>query len=180
MAELITGLPWPDAPAVLDLDALAAGAAPSLAWLQGLETEAGVVVGVVRGPCTGGVLAAALASTLLVAGPEAFFGRPGPYADIVARRAVGIAGRRVAGYLAASGRIVDVVTAHRWGVVSRVDQDPLAAARELADRLAAGARPAVDAILARGRRGATGDYLESSVIHPVVGAGERPPHVSDA
>lgn len=160
MGDVVVGPPWPDGPIVVDLDGLRD---VTLADVAALERRREVSVGAVAGPCEGAALAAACAVDLLVAGPAATFGSPGPWADLVVRRGTGIAGRRVAAYLAMSRRTIAVDLARTWGVVTWIAPDPVAAAWELAERVAARSPVAVATILREAHHGAASDYTMAAV-----------------
>lgn len=158
MAELAARPPWPEGPLVVDLDRLAD---VSLDDLEALERRGAVSVGAVSGRCEGPALAAALAVDLLVAAPGAALGRPGEWANVVVRRGAGIAGRKVAAYLALTERLVAAEQARTWGIVSRVADDPLAAAAALADEIGSRSPRAVRTILRQAHRGAAADYAQA-------------------
>jgi enoyl-CoA hydratase/carnithine racemase len=158
VADVRNAPPWPDAAFVLALDALAP---PALAELEALERRQAPVIGAVAGACEGAALAAAFAVDLLVAAPGATFGRAGEWTDLVVRRGAGIAGRKVVAYLTTTQRTIDAELARTWGIVSRVADDPVAAATALADELAARSPRAVATILRQAHRGAAADYAET-------------------
>lgn len=158
MAEIRHAPPWQDGALVLDLDRVGGLA---LDDLEALERRREVSIGAVSGACTGVRLAAALAVDLLVAAPGATFGRPGDWSDVVVRRGAGIAGRKAIGYLAMTERTIGAELARTWGIVSRVEDDPLAAAAALADAIAARSPRAVATIRAQAHAGAAADYLET-------------------
>jgi enoyl-CoA hydratase/carnithine racemase len=160
VAEICHGAPWPGAAFVLDLDRLDGA---RLGDLEELERRPTVVVGAVAGACEGVALAAALAVDLLVAGPQARFGRAGDWSDLVIRRGAGIAGRKVMAYLTMTNRTIDAELAHTWGIVSRVSDDPLATAAALADELATRSPRAVATILRQAHAGAAADYAARSL-----------------
>jgi enoyl-CoA hydratase/carnithine racemase len=155
VAEVCYGAPWPVASFVLDLDRFDGA---RLGELEELERRPTVVVGAVAGVCEGAALAAAFAVDLLVAGPRARFGRAGDSSDIVVRRGAGIAGRKVVAYLTMTSRTIDAELAQTWGIVSRLSDDPLAAAVALADELATRSPRAVATILRQAHAGAAADY----------------------
>jgi enoyl-CoA hydratase/carnithine racemase len=153
--ETTIGPPWPVGPAILLLDEVSD---LTIADLDELEARTSICVAVVSGACTGPALAAACAAHLLVAGPDATFGRPGSWADAVLRRGTGIMGRRAAGYLALSGRSVAAMTARSWGLVNTVAEDPLSEAQLLARGVASRSETAVRTILRQCTRGSHHDY----------------------
>ncbi|MGE0796334.1 MAG: enoyl-CoA hydratase/isomerase family protein [Acidimicrobiia bacterium] len=152
---LVTELPAPVGPVLVDLDAVAEA---GLAELYDLERRGELTVGVARSRCEGFGLAVATAVDLLVAAPSATFGRPGRWSPVVLRRGEGIVGRRAAGYLVMTGRSIGAATALDWGLVSHVADDPVAAATELVASIAARSPVAVRTILAQAHRGAAADY----------------------
>ena len=150
--------PWPAGTLVVDLDGMQS---VSIADLEALERRSSASIGVIVGECEGPALAAALAVDLLVASPQATFGRAGAWADVVIRRGAGIAGRKVAAYLALTERTIDAELARTWGIVSRVADDPAVTAAALADEIEARSPRAVATILRQAHRGAAGDYVET-------------------
>jgi enoyl-CoA hydratase/carnithine racemase len=158
VADVRTGAPWPGGPLVVDLDRLGG---LSLDDLEALERRTEVSIGAVSGACEGPALATALAVDLLVAAPGATFGRPGDWSDVVIRRGTGVAGRKVTAYLALTGRTIDAELARTWGIVSRIADEPLAAAATLADEIAARSPRAVATILRQAHGGAAADYTET-------------------
>lgn len=144
---------------VLDLDALQAISGADLAALE----SGAPVVGTILGDCTGHRLAAACCVDLLVSGPDARFGAPGGWTDLVLRRSVGLVGRKVAGYLALSGRWVDAERARRWGLVNEVHDDPRGAATRLADLVTGRPPVAVATVLRQARRGAAADHARTTL-----------------
>lgn len=126
------------------------------ALLTIVEAEV-VTIGHVRARCDGWRLAAALCVDLVVAGPDATFGAAGAAADPVARRGRALAGRHVAAYLATTDRLVDAVTAQRWGIVCEIADDPRAAADALARSIEGRSPVAVGTILRQTRLGAARD-----------------------
>lgn len=158
MAEVRTGAPWPADAVVVDLNRLDV---VTIADLEALERRSSVTIGAVAGLCEGPALATALAVDLLVAAPGATFGRAGDWADVVIRRGTGIAGRKVAAYLALTGRTIDAELARTWGIVSRIADDPLATAATLADEITARSPRAVATILRQAHRGGAADYVET-------------------
>ena len=161
MVELVSKPPWPQATTVIELDDLGPIRAVDLA---ALEERRRPVLAVVRGRCSGDALALACMVDLLVAAPAASFGRPGLWTDLVLRRLSGITGRKVAGYLALSGRMVDARLARRWGLVSSLSEDPAHEAVQLAESLDRRSRVAVEVVLQRAHRGAAGDHLRSGLM----------------
>lgn len=158
MAEVRTAAPWPRGPLVVDLDGLVG---LSLDDLEALERRPEASIGAVSGACEGPALAAAMAVDLVVAAPGATFGRPGDWSDVVIRRGTGISGRKVTAYLAMTGRTIDAELALTWGLVSRVADEPLAAAATLAEEIGARSPRAVATILRQAHRGAAADYTET-------------------
>lgn len=158
MAEVVTTPPWPCAAMVLDLDRLGVLSPADLARLESRTT---VSVAAVAGRCEGRALAAALATDLLFSGPEATFGHPGSWTDVVIRRGVGVAGRRVMAYLAMTPRTIDAELARRWGIVSEVAERPVEAALALADAISLRSPTAVATILRQCHRGAGRDYIDT-------------------
>lgn len=157
--RLVTGYPWPAECFALDLDVLGPVTLDQLAQLEQRSVPS---VGVIRGRCEGAALAAALAVDLLVAGPDASFGRPGPWVDIVVRRGVGLIGRKAVGYLAMTGRTVGAEVARRWGLVSYVDDRPAHAAVRLAGLVGGRSARAVATVLEQVHRGAGPAYTLSA------------------
>jgi enoyl-CoA hydratase/carnithine racemase len=64
-------------------------------------------------------------------------------------------------YLALTGRTIDAELARTWGIVSRIADEPLAAAAALADEIAARSPRAVATILRQAHWGAAADYTET-------------------
>lgn len=96
-----------------------------------------VVVAGVDGPARGGGVELALAADLRVGTQEATFAEPGVKLGIFGawggtHRLPRIVGRGEALDLALSGRVVGVETALRMGLISRIVEEPLTVARELA------------------------------------------------
>jgi enoyl-CoA hydratase/carnithine racemase len=160
MAELVSVPPWPEATTVIALDDVGPLRASDLA---ALEERRHPVLAWTRGECSGDALALACVVDLLIAAPAASFGRPGPWTDLVLRRLAGITGRKVAGYLALSGRMVDAGRARRWGLVSDLAEDPAHEAAALGDELDRRSGVAVEVILQRAHRGAAADHLRSGL-----------------
>ena len=171
MPEIVLGPPWPEGIAVVALDVLAP---VNPADLAALEDRRRPIVAWVAGECHGAAFALACMVDLLVAAPSASFGRPGPWTDLVLRRLPGIAGRKVAGYLALSGRSVGAARAQDWGIVSRLAEDPAAEAVALAAALEGRSGVAVEVILGRAHRGATADHLQSELMSWPWAAGGQP------
>jgi len=88
--------------------------------LTDLEQADAVTVGIVTGDCTGLALAAACAVDLLYCAPDTCFGRADDWTEYVVRRAAVLIGRRAAGYLAMSGRMVPAERLARLGFVNAV------------------------------------------------------------
>ncbi len=166
---LVTGPPWPSDPFLVDLDRLGA---LTLVDLASLERGQAPCVGVIRGPCEGSALAAALAVDLLVAGPLSSFGKPGRWADVVVRRGSGVIGRKAAAYLTMTQRSIDAWLGARWGLVSQVADDPERSAREILERIAARSAVAVATIRAQAHRGAVADYRMAALADPGEPAGQ--------
>jgi len=160
MAETVTGPVWPAGSIVVDLDQIEPFAPSDLALLESRDS---VSIGAVSGRCVGPALAAAVAVDLLVVGPEATFGRPELWTDVVIRRGVGISGRKVMAYLAMTGRLIDAATALRWGLANLISADPVEEAQRLADEIGRRSPVAVAAIVAQARQGAAADYLRAGV-----------------
>lgn len=161
--ELVTRPPWPDGSFVVDLDALGPLALHDLAALERRSIPS---VAVIRGRCEGAALAVACATDLLVAGPDASFGRPGAWTDVVVRRGTGIMGRKSSAYLTMTDRCVGAIVARRWGLVSRIDDDPVAAALETAEVMGARSPVAVATVLHQAHRGAAADYILTGLTGP--------------
>ncbi|HKH89035.1 MAG TPA: enoyl-CoA hydratase-related protein [Acidimicrobiales bacterium] len=161
MVEFVNEPPWPQATTVIALDDLGPIRAADLA---ALEERRRPVLAVVRGQCSADALALACMVDLLVAAPTASFGRPGPWTDLVLRRLSGITGRKVAGYLALSGRMVDAGRACRWGLVSSLAENPAHEAVPLAESLDRRSPVAVEVVLQRAHRGAAADHLRSGLM----------------
>lgn len=102
-----------------------------------IETADSVVIAGIDGAARGGGVELALACDLRVATPQATFAESGVRLGLFGawggtRRLSAELPGAVARDLALSGRVIDAEQAHRWGLVSRVD-DPTAVAREVAD-----------------------------------------------
>lgn len=122
------------------------------------------VVAALNGVALGGGLELAMAADLRIAAPSARLGQ----AEITLENLPGwggtqrlprLIGRGRATELILTGDLLDAATAAQWGLVNRVAEDPLAAAVELAQRIArrspvavAGAKRAIAAGLAPGLR----------------------------
>lgn len=94
-----------------------------------------------RGQCLGGGLELACAGSLLFAAPDAHFGQPeiklGVFAPAASVLLAPRIGQARAEDLLLSGRSIDAATAHAWGLVNTLSDDPQASAlayfeRELA------------------------------------------------
>lgn len=166
-ASIVTGPPWPDGPSIIDLDALVRHGVVTLADLARLEMHTAPSIGIARGACTGAALATAMAVDFLVAGPQATFGDPGSWVDIVVRRGVGIIGRKAVAYLAMSGRSIDADLAHLWGLVTNVSPEPTEEAASLLGRLSERSGLAVATILTQAHRGSRADYTLSALSSPL-------------
>jgi cyclohexa-1,5-dienecarbonyl-CoA hydratase len=86
----------------------------------------------VRGQCLGGGLELALAGSLIFAAPDARLGQPEMKLGVFAPAASVLLPLRIgqarAEDLLYSGRAIDAATAHAWGLVNEVADDPPAAA----------------------------------------------------
>ncbi|MFC1825395.1 hypothetical protein ACFL9T_22000 [Thermodesulfobacteriota bacterium] len=162
--EKVKQPPWPPEPMVLLLDELSD---LTLDDLSALDQRFILSVGAVRGTCDGSALAAALAVDLLVAAPDAVFGRPGKWADIVIRRGTGIAGRKVMAYLTMTNRTIDAALAGKWGIVTSIAGDPVEAALGLAGKIAGRSQVAVATILRQCRLGTAKDYIDTRLTGAV-------------
>lgn len=121
-----------------------------------------VVIAALNGVALGGGLELAMAADIRIAAPSARLGQ----AEITLENLPGwggtqrlprLVGRGRATELILTGDLLDAATAAEWGLVNRVADDPLAAAVELAQRIAqrspvavAGAKRAIAAGLAPG------------------------------
>ena len=90
------------------------------------------------GYCMGGALDLALACRLRVASPSAIFAHPGARLGIITgwggtQRLPRLVGAARALEIFATARRVNAVEAYEIGLVNRLDEDPLRAARELAE-----------------------------------------------
>ena len=97
------------------------------------------VIAAVHGNCFGGGLQIALAADIRIATPDARLSvmevKWGLIPDMsITRTLPRLVGIDVAKELTFTGRLIDGVEAQRLGLVTRVADDPLAAARELAAR----------------------------------------------
>jgi enoyl-CoA hydratase/carnithine racemase len=158
MIECISHPPWPDASMVLLLDDLGD---VSLEDLASLEQRKFVTVAAVHGSCTGLRLAAAMAIDLLVTSPNAVFGQPGKWTDIVIRRGKGIAGRRIIAYLTMTKRLITAERARQLGIVTTIHENPVEGAMLLAEQISARSPVAVETILKQCHRGSARDYIDS-------------------
>lgn len=156
MVDRVHKPPWPAGPMVLLLDEITEVTIEDVAALEDRKT---LCVAALKGKCEGASLAAAFAVDLLVAAASATFGRPGAWSDIVIRRGIGIAGRRVMAYLAMTDRTIDAHRARGWGIVSLIDEDPVAAAVKQAEDIAKHSPAAVETILRQCHQGAFQDYI---------------------
>jgi enoyl-CoA hydratase/carnithine racemase len=113
---------------------------------------AGVVtVGVVTGDCTGLALAAACTADLLYCAPDACFGRADSWTEFVLRRATVLIGRRAAGYLAMSGRMMSAQRLARLGFVNAVTAAPHEQATAVAELIGRRPAAAIRTVLAQTR-----------------------------
>ena len=158
MIEKVKKAPWPSKPMVLLLDEISD---LNLENLASLEQRNFLSVGSVSGPCKDAALAAAFTVDLLVAGPEATFGCPGKWSDIVIRRGTGIAGRKIMAYLTMTDRFIDAACARQWGIVNMIADDPVEAALGLAEKISGHSRIAVETILRQCRMGTARDYIDT-------------------
>ncbi len=99
------------------------------------------VIAAVHGACFGGGLQIALAADVRIAAPDARLSvmeiKWGLIPDMsITRTLPRVVGIDVAKELTYSGRVISGVEADELGMVTRVDTDPLAAARALADEIA--------------------------------------------
>jgi enoyl-CoA hydratase/carnithine racemase len=116
-----------------------------------LERADAVTVGVVTGDCAGLALAAACAVDLLYCAPDACFGRATTWTEYVVRRATVLIGRRAAGHLAMSGRMVPAERLARLGFVNAVTADPHERATAIAEQIRDRRSAAIHAVLAQTR-----------------------------
>lgn len=119
--------------------------------LAGLEQSGVVTVGVVTGECTGLALAAACTVDLLYCSPDACFGRAEDWTEYVVRRATVLIGRRTAGYLAMSGRMMSAERLARLGFVNAVAVDPHERADAVAELIGRRPAAAIRTVLAQTR-----------------------------
>lgn len=115
-------------------EALARTGQETMAAIADAET---VVVAGIDGPARGGGVELALAADLRIGTTEATFAEPGVKLGIFGawggtHRLPRIVGRGNALDLALSGRVVGAETARRIGLISRIVEEPLTVARELA------------------------------------------------
>ena len=119
--------------------------------LADLQRDGVVTIGVVTGDCTGLALAAACTADLLYCGPDACFGRAESWTEYVIRRATVLIGRRAAGYLAMSGRMMSAERMARLGFVNTVTADPHARAKAVAELIGQRPTAAIRTVLAQTR-----------------------------
>jgi enoyl-CoA hydratase/carnithine racemase len=117
-----------------------------------LEQADEVTVGVVTGECTGSALAAACAVDLLYCAPDASFGRAESWTEYVLRRATVLVGRRMAGHLAMSGRLLPADRMARLGFVNTVATAPQTKAEEIAELMRQRPPAAIRTVLTQTRR----------------------------
>ncbi len=119
----------------------------------------------VRGQCLGGGLELALAGSLIVAAPDARLGQPEMKLGVFAPAASVLLPLRIgqarAEDLLYSGRAIDAATAHAWGLVSEVADDPAAAALAYFDSLLAPKSGASLAYAVRAAREAFADLARA-------------------
>jgi enoyl-CoA hydratase/carnithine racemase len=120
--------------------------------LTDLERTDAVTVGVVSGDCTGVALAAACTVDLLYCAPEACFGRADSWTEYVLRRATVLVGRRMAGHLAMSGRLLPAHRMARLGFVNTVADAPEVPAQAVAELIRQRPDAAIRTILTQTRR----------------------------
>lgn len=125
------------------------GAVGDLAELASADA---VMVGVVTGDCTGVALAAACAVDLLYCAPDAGFGRAESWTEYVLRRGTVLIGRRAAGHLALSGRLLPAQRMARLGFVNAVATDPHTRAEAVAELIRQRPAAAIRTVLAQTRR----------------------------
>lgn len=96
------------------------------------------VIAAIDGPAHGGGLELAISCDLRVASPNATFAAAGVNMGLIASVAslVEVAGDTVARRMLLSGERIDAPTAHRWGLVTDLDDSPLDAAIALAESIA--------------------------------------------
>lgn len=119
--------------------------------LTDLERADAVTVGVVTGDCVGHALAAACAVDLLYCAPDACFGRAEAWTEYVVRRAAVLIGRRAAGHLAMSGRMVPAVRLARLGFVNCVTAAAHDRATAVAELISTRPAAAIRTVLAQTR-----------------------------
>ncbi|WP_433625046.1 enoyl-CoA hydratase/isomerase family protein [Halomicrococcus sp. NG-SE-24] len=127
-----------DAVADLDRESAVAFAERGQRTADAIADADSVVVAGIDGAARGGGVELALACDVRVATPAATFAEPGVKLGIFGAwggtaRLPDVVGRGDALDLALSGRTVDAERARRMGLVSRVVDDPVAVAREIAD-----------------------------------------------
>ena len=115
------------------------------------QTDA-VTVGVVTGDCTGIALAAACTVDLLYCAPDSCFGRAESWTEYVLDRATVLVGRRMAGYLAMSGRLLTAQRMARLGFVNTVATDPHTKAQAVAELIRQRPATAIRTVLTQTRR----------------------------
>jgi enoyl-CoA hydratase/carnithine racemase len=120
--------------------------------LADLEQTDAVTVGVVTGDCTGIALAAACAVDLLYCAPDSSFGRAESWTEYVLDRATVLVGRRIAGHLAMSGRLLPAQRMAQLGFVNAVAPAPHTKAQEIADLIRQRPATAIRAVLTQTRR----------------------------
>ncbi|MDQ6523946.1 enoyl-CoA hydratase-related protein [Nocardioides sp. LHD-245] len=106
-----------------------------------LERSDQVSIAAIDGACLGGGLEIALAADIRVASPTSRLGLPEASLGILAgggaiHRLVRATGQGVARDLLLAGEPISGATAHGWGLVSRLSEDPVAEALRLAARIA--------------------------------------------
>jgi crotonobetainyl-CoA hydratase len=124
----------------------------SVSDLTDLEQIDEVTVGVVTGDCTGIALAAACAVDLLYCAPDACFGRAESWTEYVLDRATVLVGRRMAGHLAMSGRLLSAQRMARLGFVNTVAPAPHTKAQEIAELIRQRPATAIRTVLTQTRR----------------------------
>jgi enoyl-CoA hydratase/carnithine racemase len=120
--------------------------------LTDLEQADAVTVGVVTGDCTSGALAAACAVDLLYCSPDSCFGRAESWTEFVLRRATVLIGRRSAGHLAMSGRLLPAQRMARLGFVNGMAAAPHGMAEAVAALIRQRPEAAIRTVLAQTRR----------------------------
>ncbi len=124
----------------------------SVSDLTDLERTDAVTVGVVTGECTGIALAAACAVDLLYCAPDSCFGRAESWTEYVLDRATVLVGRRMAGHLAMSGRLLTAQRMARLGFVNAMAPAPHTKAQAVADLIRQRPATAVRTVLTQTRR----------------------------